>query len=240
MAQIVVPDGTPIKIRLNEPLSSARNHVGQGVNLSVAEDVTIGEKIVIEAGSRVTGIVTVAESKRSMGRAGKLDFTPEKIQLPEGKLVAVRATPQNFKGRGKGVTTGVVTAGLAVAFWPAAPFALMIKGKDVEIPTGVTFSSFTDAKFVFNEAALARAAKPEKEGPLAALAIASDVDGADIEIDGKFVGQTPATMNLPAGDHRVVVRYKGMAWERLLQLSAGNNVNLKAQFPTADVAKLQP
>lgn len=237
MAQTVVPDGTPVKLRLNEPLNSGRNRVGQGINLSVAEDVTIGEKVVIEAGSRATGQVTIAEPRKSLGRAGKIDFIPEKVQLADGRLVSLRATQQGFNGKGRGVTTGLVTAGIAIAFWPAAPVALLIKGKDVEIPPGVTFTSFTDAKFSFADATQARTSKSDigpadaiKEARSATVVITSDADAAEIEVDGRFAGQSPATLNLSEGSHRVVLRSRTLVWERTVQLVAGNSISLKARL----------
>ena len=59
-------DGTPIRLRLNETLHSGRNKVGQGVSLSVVEDVIIGGKTVIAAGARASGRVLMADGKRSM------------------------------------------------------------------------------------------------------------------------------------------------------------------------------
>lgn len=211
--QVVVPDGTPIKLRLNEQLSSGRNSVGQGVSLTVAEDVMIGTRTVIEAGARATGSVTVAEAKKSMGRSGKIDFIPEKVQLADGRMVSLRATPQGFKGQGSGVKTGVLTAGLAIAFWPAAPFALLMKGKDVTIPPGATFSSFTDTKIVFQERTFGRTNEyatasqvtdhDSATGGVATVTINTNVPDADIEVDGKYVGQAPAKLTLTAGAHRI-------------------------------------
>jgi hypothetical protein len=46
------------------------------------------------------------------------------------------------------VATGIVTAGVAAAFWPAAPVLLLRKGADVTINRGVSFDVFTDANHV--------------------------------------------------------------------------------------------
>ena len=54
--------------------------------------------------------------------------------------------------------------------------------------------------------------------------------GADIEVDGNFVGNTPSTINLPAGDHTVNVSKNGFkTWERKMK-SHGGNVNLNAEL----------
>jgi hypothetical protein len=41
------------------------------------------------------------------------------------------------------------------------------------------------------------------------LAIASDPAGAEIYVDAHFVGQSPATLHLPAGPHRIELRANG-------------------------------
>ena len=65
------------------------------------------------------------------------------------------------------------------------------------------------------------------------LSIASTSAGADIEIDGGFVGNTPSTVDLAAGDHTVKVTKSGFKdWERKIKSSGGNvnlNVELEAQ-----------
>jgi len=61
--------------------------------------------------------------------------------------------------------------------------------------------------------------------------------GADIEVDGSFVGNTPSTINLPAGDHTVTVSKNGYrTWERKMKSNGGNvnlNVELEAQQEAA-------
>jgi hypothetical protein len=51
------------------------------------------------------------------------------------------------------------------------------------------------------------------------LAIASDPAGAEIYVDAHFVGQTPATLHLPAGPHRIELRVSNKKdWSRELQV----------------------
>ncbi len=65
---------------------------------------------------------------------------------------------------------------------------------------------------------------------LAIVVISSENPGADIEIDGAFVGSTPTTIRLTAGIHKISVKSGGKVWERDLQVSAGAAINLKASF----------
>jgi hypothetical protein len=65
----------------------------------------------------------------------------------------------------------------------------------------------------------------------AKLSVASSPDGADIEVDGNFVGNTPSTLELPRGKHTVSVKKSGYSqWQRKVKLTGGEvriNVDLE-------------
>ena len=73
-AQVVLPEGTKLRVRMEQTISSATAEEGQVVELLVTDAVRTGDAVVIAEGARVTGTVTQALEKRRMGRAGKLDF----------------------------------------------------------------------------------------------------------------------------------------------------------------------
>lgn len=63
------------------------------------------------------------------------------------------------------------------------------------------------------------------------VAISADVDAADIYIDGKFVGNSPATFTLASGPHKVEVKdQNGMAWERSVEVLEDSEVKLSAHL----------
>jgi hypothetical protein len=54
--------------------------------------------------------------------------------------------------------------------------------------------------------------------------------GADIEIDGAFVGNTPSTLTVTAGSHKLSVKKKGFAeWTKTLNVTGGT-VHLNAEL----------
>jgi len=68
----------------------------------------------------------------------------------------------------------------------------------------------------------------------AKLTIASNPAGAEIEIDGSFVGNTPSEIEVAPGEHTVVVSKKGYApWQKKLK-ATGGNVNLTADLEAAN------
>jgi hypothetical protein len=68
--------------------------------------------------------------------------------------------------------------------------------------------------------------------------VVSAPDGADIAVDGSFVGNTPSTVNVPEGDHTVTVSKNGYrTWERKIR-SMGGSVRLNAELEAQqDAAK---
>jgi hypothetical protein len=65
----------------------------------------------------------------------------------------------------------------------------------------------------------------------AKLQIESNPSGADIEVDGSFVGNTPSEVQLAEGDHIVAVKKAGFNnWERKMKVSSGSNLHLAAEL----------
>ena len=74
---------------------------------------------------------------------------------------------------------------------------------------------------------------PPSSKLIAELEVISTPAGADIEIDGNFVGSTPSSVNAGAGQHQVVVKKSGyQQWERKITVSGGH-VRLDAQLQPA-------
>lgn len=67
----------------------------------------------------------------------------------------------------------------------------------------------------------------------ATVTVESTPLGADIEVDGSFVGSTPSTVNVAAGSHTIVVKKKGFAdWTRTLNVNGGS-IHLSADLDAA-------
>ena len=72
---------------------------------------------------------------------------------------------------------------------------------------------------------------------LAQLQVTSTPDGADIEIDGSFVGNTPSAVGVAPGQHQLSVKKAGFKpWERKITVSSGQ-VNVNAVLDRGSEAK---
>ncbi len=227
-------DGTAIKLRLGENLSSENAKVGQQVSFEVTEDVLVDGVVVIPKGSSAIATVTEAQAKRRMGRGGKLDVNVDSTHMVNGQKVQLRAVRgDNGGGHVGGMTVGIVAT--ALVFFPAAPLFLLMHGKDITIPEGTPVTAFVQGDTKLDAA---KTALPVGAAPMAAAAVSeasnltvdSSVAGADIEVDGAFVGNTPSTVSVPAGKHTITIKKKGYAaWTRTMNLS-GPTIHIDAEL----------
>jgi PEGA domain len=76
------------------------------------------------------------------------------------------------------------------------------------------------------------ASPTENPNPSSAkLQLESNPTGADIEVDGSFVGNTPSDVQVSEGDHTIAVKKTGFkTWERKMKVSVGSSVHLNAEL----------
>lgn len=138
-----IPDGTRITVRLMEQLSSATTKDRDPVSFAVVEDVIVDGEVVIRQGTPVRGVVVEAESKRRMGRAGKMYYTVNETKAIDKGAIRLRAV-EDRRGQSNVTATAVTTGAVAVFVPVAAPFFLLRKGKDVVVPEGTRVEAFVD------------------------------------------------------------------------------------------------
>lgn len=223
----VLQNGTAVKMRLTENLTSATAKMGQQVSFEVLDEVDLLGVPVIAKGAQALATVTTAETKKSMGRGGKLDVNIDSVRLMDGENAALSAT-QDAKGGGH---VGVMTAGIvgaAIVFFPAAPLLLFIHGKDITIPKGTEVTAFIAGDMKLD---LAKFAPVPAPGSVAApglaavsgLTIDASVANCDIDVDGSFVGNTPSTLSVAPGKHDIVVKKVGYKdWTRSMNVASGS------------------
>ncbi|MEN3330650.1 MAG: hypothetical protein V7641_15 [Blastocatellia bacterium] len=238
-------DGTPVKLRINRTMSSADAKTGETVDFEVLEDIKIGEIIIIPRSGIAWATVTEAQPKRRMGRGGKLNINIDTVRLVTGEKAALRAVKETQGGGHTGAMTGAIVA-TSIVFFPAAPFFLFMKGKDITIPKGTEITAYINGDTSLDPKKFASpaqdkgqvtAASPEantatpgtNESESSSITIKSTPDGAEISIDGKFAGSTPSSLRLKSGEHTIAIKKAGYGlWERAITMSAGGNITVDA------------
>jgi hypothetical protein len=240
----VLEEGTPVRLRINRTVSSADAHAGDTVDFEVLDDITVNGTLVIPKGGLAFATVTEAQPKRRMARGGKLDMNIDYVKLVSGEKAALRAI-KDVKGGGHtgGMVGGMVAT--SIVFFPAAPLFLLMHGKDISIPKGTEITAYVNGDMKLDLAKFETATPPAavaqgsgadsaaENGPsvYAKMQLGSDPPGADILVDGSFVGNTPSDVLVAEGEHTVSVKKPGFKdWERKLKVTGGSSVHLNAEL----------
>ena len=94
---VTVPESTSIHVTLDQALASNRSRPGDHFDATVAEPISVQDKVVIPQGARVEGIVVDArESGRLRGRA-RLQLALHAIKL-DGKQYEIRTNASHRVG----------------------------------------------------------------------------------------------------------------------------------------------
>ncbi|WAT19276.1 hypothetical protein OZN62_06850 [Aurantiacibacter sp. MUD11] len=134
----ILPAGTEIQLRMNETITTSGNtwQEGDTFNLVVAEDVMLGQYIVIPAGTPAVGRITWLTSRGMFGKSGKMDVELEHIEI-HGRQIAINGT---YRQEGEGATLetlgGVLVAGV---------FGGIVTGRSARIPNGRELRATTEA-----------------------------------------------------------------------------------------------
>jgi hypothetical protein len=219
--------------------------VNDRVEFEILEEIKVSDVIVIPKGGLALGTVTEAQHKRRMARGGKLEIVLDYVRLTDGEKAALRATREAKGGGHTGaMTAGIVATGLL--FFPAAPFFLFMHGKDISIPKGTEVPTFVNGNFRLDLAKFQQSAPtvattqpshtqsataPQTSASTdAELNVTSTPPGAEIELDGKFVGDTPSIVGASPGDHVIAIAKKGYkSWERKITVTTGK-VDITAEL----------
>jgi hypothetical protein len=133
----VLRAGTEVPLRLEEGLDSNDKSLreGQQFRMTVANDVRLGNVVVIPAGSPATGEVTDIRRKGMWGKSGRINARVLNVRVGD-RLIRLTG---NFDDKGVTGTAGVVAA---IAFVPIAGF--FMTGTSAKIPAGGGVKAFLD------------------------------------------------------------------------------------------------
>ncbi len=211
------------------------------MDFEVVEEVRVADLIVIPKGGVAWGSIRAAQAKRRLARGGKLQVDIDSVRLADGEKAALRAVKESQGGGHTAAMTGAMV-GSAIVFLPAAPLFLFMHGKDVTIPRGTEVTAYVNVSVPLDLSKFPSPKVPQNSSAivstatLATIEIESAPTGADIEVDGAFVGNTPSSLGVTAGEHVVKLMkpgYKG--WERKIRTSTGS-VKLDAELETEATA----
>lgn len=246
-----IPDGTPIPLYLRDDLSSKKNKANDPIRFQVREDVRVDGVVVIPFGTWASGRVTAVGGSGFAGQSGKLSFSVDSLKIPNGADIPLRGAPTV-----KGGSNTAVTAAATAAYGPAA---LLMRGAHADIRKGTMMTAYIDGdrEVVVKQLRLpsvavkpsepspgpapappdaarpanplAPAVQPAKAEEQGTLQVKSKPEGAEILLNGKYAGNTPATFRLPPGEYIVTVHKPGYGeWRRAMMLTSRAQLTIDA------------
>lgn len=250
MPQVYVPQDTEVELRILQTVSSSESQVNERVLFEVVEDVAIEDAIVIPRASKAWGLVTAVGQKSRLRKNGRIDIDLQAVCMPDGSGAALRAYRRGTQ-RAPGDQVSVGDSLLAL---PAIPFLAFIYGKDVTIPKGREFTAYlseamqVDRRLRRPEPAQQCPAAGEEEKQrktpvivqpeLSSIAVRSRPEGAEIWVDDRFMGQTPATLRLLPGEHQLKLKLQDkVPWERVVATTPGGHSTIQATLESTVYVK---
>jgi hypothetical protein len=130
-----VPEGSEMRIRFEDTLSSKSAVQGDQFTITLAEEVRLPDGAILRPGYRGVGEVTNVEKRGMLGKGGQLNVRFNYIKVGDTRI-RLRG---NRGAEGKDAVGATVA--LTVLF---GPIGLIKKGKDVEIPAGQEMTVYVD------------------------------------------------------------------------------------------------
>jgi len=167
-SRLVLKDGTPVQLKFARAVVSSQVIAGEKVDLQVATEVRVGDRIVIPKDSLAQAMVTMAQARRGMARGGNLQMKIETVRLATGEMAPLRMI-QDVKGGGHtaAMVGGMIATGLVLL--PAAPLLLMVPGKDAVVPKGTEITAYVDGDVSLDPAKLPSAPAASQPAPKEAV-----------------------------------------------------------------------
>ena len=143
-ARLIIPGQTPVKLQLNESVSSAHARPGDRLSFIVARDVNIEGFTVIPAGAVARGSVTEVKGKRFLGIGGDVALKLDSVELANGDWVGLHGR-LNMKGRSRTILMAAGMIATGFVFLPATPVLLLTRGHDSTVLKSTEMTAFIDA-----------------------------------------------------------------------------------------------
>lgn len=139
--------GTVVDLEIMEPINSFKQHRGDNFALRLAESVAVDGRVVIPAGTPGVGQIVHAQAAHSGGAAGELILAARHLDYA-GQQLPLRGLKLGATGKDNtGLALGVTIA--------AGPFAMFIRGREIEIPAGTRVNAKLAQDFVIPSAPVA-------------------------------------------------------------------------------------
>ncbi len=136
-AKVLLARGTAVPLVIGSDVNSKTAEVGDKISLNLAEDLKVGDVVVVKKGAPAVATVTEVDKKGRGGVPGEVAFQVDSFQA--GNTVVKLSGSAAKEGQDK------VGKAIGLMFVPGIPAGLFVHGKDAEIKQGALFTASVDA-----------------------------------------------------------------------------------------------
>lgn len=127
-AALVLKEGTDVKLKFAQNVTSRVTRPGQIIEFVVAEPVIVDDVVIIKQGARSIGYVANTESAGGNGKGGTMEIRMEGVRT-RGKMVKLTGSDSRAEKRATGKVVGMTMVFGLSGF-------LLAGGHEVKIPEG--------------------------------------------------------------------------------------------------------
>jgi len=255
--QVTLPQGTPVRLKLHDVLTTENVVKGDQIRFDVAEDVVVATHVVIEKGAPAVGTVVVVKGagKRN-AKDASVTFEFKFVRSVDSQDISLRA--HQDKRKKSEAKENWIEANNSLTGYPERVIgAEKGQGYDAYVDASATVrvadTPVTLPPVTLPPVAPVAPAQPPPSNPQVAPPVSplsppapgaanpqvseepamvdfdSNPPGADILIDGAMVGNAPVKLPVAAGRHLIQLRIGGYnTWTRQMRVEPGSYPSIRA------------
>lgn len=247
-AQVRVREGTLVRLKLHYDLTTENVDKGDRVDFDVADNIVVNNHVVIPKGAVAWGQVTRVKGQgKKRAKDASVTFRFVGVRSADNQEIPLRLLP--YKSKKSDTKENEIEESSAI---PG------LCERMIGAEKGKEYAAYTDTEALINapEVTQTAAAAPAASSPAAptpggspaqpaaaqpappasllgpeqaSIDFTSTPSGADIVIDGGFVGNTPSTLRIAPGRHTIELRMAGYrSWTRNMLVGPGSHPSIRA------------
>jgi hypothetical protein len=128
-----------------DTISSSTANVGDTFEFKVDDNVVVNGYVVVARGAEGRGEVTSVDRAGGHGHSGNLGVKFDYVYAVDGEKIRLSSVKKNNKGSDNGGASSTATIASTLLLGPVGLFAHnWVRGKDVQLDPGKTYTTFVD------------------------------------------------------------------------------------------------
>ena len=128
---VTLPADTELVLRLSETVNSKLVKEGPRFRVALAQDVMVGNYVVLPKATPGHGEVTARTGKGAFGKSAKMEITMRSLELPNGRSIPLEGMTRQEGQGNMGATVGTAVAAGSFAAFMTGRSAIFQEGREV-------------------------------------------------------------------------------------------------------------